>query len=87
MPSREVEDFQIFHTNRRFFQGEEAIKIAENVLNIDSSKDPIYQFGGRTNRNGQEYGAYRNNHAVYGQEGGLPPIGSNYPHVGQRRTY
>jgi hypothetical protein len=37
MPKREVEDFAIYHTNRRVFRGEEAIKIVENVLGIDAS--------------------------------------------------
>lgn len=49
---REVEDFAIYHTNRRVFQGEEAIRIVERVLNIDASQDPVYQFGGRQNRSG-----------------------------------
>lgn len=47
LPRREVEDFAIYHTNRRVFRGEEAIKIAERVLGIDSTQDPIYAFGGR----------------------------------------
>ena len=37
MPRREVEDFAIYHTNRRVFRGEEAIRIVENVLGIDAS--------------------------------------------------
>ena len=52
MPRREVEDHAIFHIKRRFFQGEEAIKIVERVLKIDASKDPVYQFGGRQNFSG-----------------------------------
>lgn len=60
-----MEDFAIYHTNRKVFQGEAAIKIVEAVLQIDASQDPVYQFGGRSNRSGQEYGGYRNNHAVY----------------------
>jgi len=52
LPRREVEDFAIYHTNRRVFQGEEAIKIVEAVLKIDASRDPVYQFGGRQNRSG-----------------------------------
>jgi hypothetical protein len=52
MPKREVEDFAVFHINRRVFRGEEAIRIVENVLGIDASLDPIYQFGGRTNSRG-----------------------------------
>lgn len=73
LPRREVEDFAIYHTNRRVFQGEEAIRIVENVLKVDASQDPVYQFGGRQNqqnRNGQEYGGYRNNRAVYGADNG-----------------
>lgn len=65
MPKREVEDFAIYHTNRRVFRGEEAIKIVENVLGIDASQDPVYHFGGRTNSRGQDYGGYTNNHSVY----------------------
>jgi hypothetical protein len=52
MPKREVEDFAIYHTNRRVFRGEEAIKIVERVLGIDASADPVYHFGGRTNSRG-----------------------------------
>ena len=43
-PKREVEDFAIYHINRRQFQGETAIKIVENVLRIDASLDPVYNF-------------------------------------------
>jgi hypothetical protein len=52
VPRREVEDFAIYHINRRVFRGEEAIKIAERVLGIDSTQDPIYSFGGRQNTRG-----------------------------------
>lgn len=64
MPSREVEDFAIYHIRRRVFQGEEAIQIVERVLNIDASRDPVYQFGGRTNYAGQQIGSYVNGRAV-----------------------
>lgn len=71
MPKREVEDFAIYHTNRRVFRGEEAIKIVERVLGLDASADPIYQFGGRTNSRGQDFGGYKNNHSTYQQSSGF----------------
>ena len=46
-PAREVEDFAIFHIRRDHFQGEAAIRIVEQVLHIDTSQDPIYNFKGR----------------------------------------
>ena len=46
-PPREVEDFAIYHVNRRHFQGETAIRIVEEVLKIDTSQDPIYNVRGR----------------------------------------
>ena len=88
LPRREVEDHAIYHTNRRVFQGEEAIRIVERVLNIDASQDPVYQFGGRQNRSGQEYGGYRNNHAVDATGSGVARGGFQaLPALGQRRTY
>lgn len=35
-PKREVEDFEIYHVQRRFFNGENAIKMLERVLGIDT---------------------------------------------------
>jgi len=58
IPKREVEDFAIYHINRKQFQGETAIKIVENVLQIDASLDPVYNF--RQNRNGNQFNGYRN---------------------------
>mmetsp|Transcript_9768 Transcript_9768/g.16448 ORF Transcript_9768/g.16448 Transcript_9768/m.16448 type:complete len:314 (-) Transcript_9768:622-1563(-) len=52
LPEREVDPNAIFNINRRPFQGEQAIKIVERVLNIDASQDPIYNFNRRQNRNG-----------------------------------
>lgn len=69
-PPREVQDHAIYSINRRPFQGEQAIRIVERVLGIDSSVDPVYNFGRNQNRNGQFYGGYKNNHAVYGDNQG-----------------
>lgn len=84
-PNREVDDFAIFSIDRRPFQGEMAIRIVERVLGIDASRDPVYNFPdrGRRNFNGQQYGGYRNNHAVYGSKGG----GYQGGMLGQRRNY
>jgi hypothetical protein len=88
LPRREVEDFAIYHTNRRVFQGEEAIKIVQKALNIDASQDPVYNFGARQNRNGAQYGGYRNNHAVDSQGTGVAPGSFQaMPSLGQRRNY
>ena len=51
LPEREVEDYAIYHVNRRHFQGETAIRIVEEVLRIDTSRDPIYNLRGRQERN------------------------------------
>ena len=65
LPPREVQDFAIYHINRRMFRGEEAIKIVEKVLGVDASADPIYNFSSAQNRSGQHYGGYQNNRGVY----------------------
>lgn len=87
LPRREVEPFAIYHIDRRPFQGEAAIRIVERVLNLDASLDPVYNFSGgqgaRRNFVGQEYGGYRNNHAVYGAD----PSGLGQPRLGVRRRY
>ena len=78
-PRREVEDFAIYHIDRRSFQGEAAIRIVERVFGLDASQDPVYSFSsGRRNFAGQEYGGYRNNHAVYGADtaGGMLRLGA-----------
>ena len=49
IPPRVVEDFAIFHVNRRHFQGETAIRIVEEVLKIDTSQDPVYNLRARQN--------------------------------------
>lgn len=36
-PTREVEDVEIFSTNRRFFNGERAIKMLEGILGFEST--------------------------------------------------
>lgn len=52
-PRREVEDFAIYHIDRRAFQGEAAIRIVERVFGLDASQDPVYSFSsGRRNFNG-----------------------------------
>ena len=55
-PKREVEDFEIFHVNRRFFNGERAVKMLEDILGISTGGSQVYKYG------------YQNNHAV-GVEG------------------
>ena len=83
-PKREVEDFAIYSIDRRVLQGEAAIRIVERVLGLDASQDPVYSFsGGRQNLGGQQYGGYRNNHAVYGATSGFRGM----PSLGQRRNY
>jgi len=52
LPAREVQDFAIYHINRRFMRGEEAIKLVERVLGVDASADPIYNFSSAQNRSG-----------------------------------
>lgn len=84
LPKREVEDFAIYSIDRRVLQGEAAIRIVERVLGLDASQDPVYSFsGGRQNLHGQQYGGYRNNHAVYGADSGFRGM----PRLGQRRNY
>ena len=52
LPKREVEDFEILHIDRKFFQGENAIRMVERLLNIDAGIHSSYKFG-------------RNNHATW----------------------
>lgn len=87
MPRREVEDFAIFHIKRRHFQGEEAIRIVERVLKIDASQDPVYQFGGRTNFSGQQYGSYTNGRAMVSETGLMPGSFQAMPQLGVKRRY
>ena len=42
---REVEDFEIYHINRRFFNGERAIKTCEEVLGFETSLSAVYRPG------------------------------------------
>ncbi|CDW77829.1 5-3 exoribonuclease 2 [Stylonychia lemnae] len=53
---KEVEDFEIYHVNRRFFNGENAVRMLERILGIDASVSAIYRPQG-----------YVNNHSTYGQ--------------------
>jgi hypothetical protein len=52
LPGREVEDYEHFNLNRRFFSGEDAVRLLERVLGIDASITAIYS---KRNNN---YGAY-----------------------------
>ena len=51
---REVIDYEIYEVNRRFFEGENAVRMLEKVLDIDASVSAIYKPQG-----------YRNNHSTY----------------------
>jgi hypothetical protein len=53
LPKREVEEFEIYHVERRFFQGENAIRMVERLLNIDAGMHTVYKHG------------YKNNHATH----------------------
>lgn len=43
LPPREVEDFEIHHIERRFFNGENAIQMAADVLKIVIEKNTVYK--------------------------------------------
>jgi hypothetical protein len=45
LPKREVEDFEIYDVDRRYFQGESMIRLVGRVLGIDVSIDKRYRFG------------------------------------------
>lgn len=45
LPDREVEDFEIYHIERRFFNGENAIKMCETILGIENKHHTVYQAG------------------------------------------
>ena len=53
LPRREVEDFEIYHIERRFFNGENAIRMVERLLGLDAGMNTVYNYG------------YKNNHATY----------------------
>jgi hypothetical protein len=38
-----VEDFEIYHVNRRFFNGEGAVRMLERILGIDASLSAVYK--------------------------------------------
>ena len=42
MPASEVDDFEIYHIERQFFNGENAIKMVERLLGIDVKVNAIY---------------------------------------------
>ena len=58
MPKREVEDFEIMHVDRRFFNGENAIRMLERILGIDASLYTYYKIS-------NHFSAYQNNRGVY----------------------
>jgi len=45
LPRREVEDFEIYNVERRFFNGENAIRLVENLLGIDAGLNKVYKYG------------------------------------------
>lgn len=45
LPKREVEEFEIYHVDRRFFQGEAAMKMVERLLGIDAGLHTTYRYG------------------------------------------
>lgn len=51
---KEVEEFEIYHVNRRFFNGEGAVRMSERVLGIDTSLAASYKPLGFVN-NHSEY--------------------------------
>lgn len=51
LPSKQVEDWEIHHVDRKYFRGEAAIRNVERVLSIDCGLSHRYRFG------------YQNNHA------------------------
>lgn len=42
-PSREVDEYEIYHVNRRFFNGENAVRMLERILRIDSGSAQLYK--------------------------------------------
>jgi hypothetical protein len=54
-PVREVDDFEIHQVNRRFFNGERAIKMLEDKLGFESTISNISRGGG----------GYINNRAIH----------------------
>lgn len=57
LEDKEVEEFEIYNLNRRFFNGENAVRMLERILGIDASVSAVYTGGG--NR------GYQNNQGVY----------------------
>jgi hypothetical protein len=53
LPKREVEEHEIYQIERRFFQGETAMKMVEKLLGIPSQFNPYPKYG------------YKNNHATF----------------------
>ena len=60
MPPREVDDYEIYNIERRFFQGENAVKLLERVLGIDASITAMY-------KKYTNYSSYQNNLATHSE--------------------
>lgn len=43
LPPREIEDFEIYHIDRRLFNGDTAIQMAADLLNIDIKQNKVYK--------------------------------------------
>jgi hypothetical protein len=54
LPKNEVEEFEIYSVNRKFFNGEGAVRMLERTLNIDSGASSLYAKQG-----------YQNCHSTY----------------------
>ena len=53
LPRYEVEAFEIYNVDRKFFNGENAIIMVEKILLIDAGLNKVYKYG------------YQNSHATY----------------------
>jgi hypothetical protein len=51
--NNEVEDYEIYNVNRRFFNGEGAVRMLEKILGIDASLSAVYKPQGYVNNHGQ----------------------------------
>lgn len=45
LPAKEVEEWEIYQVDRRYFRGEASIRMLERVLNIDCGLSHRYKFG------------------------------------------
>ena len=57
LPYREVDDYEIYHVNRRFFNGENAVRMLERTLGIEGGASAVYNRGGYVNNLGSYQGA------------------------------